>query len=186
MPGTQQLYFIAIIPCPELSEVKRGIQQHAFEHFHSRKAMAVLPHLTLKAPFRLPAGERAELVDWFCHLKTGVPPFNIRISNYGCFPNKKQPVIFLQPVVTAPLLKLHQVILQQFNSQFPALLPLPNETIFKPHFTIAYRDLKPASFQVAWQEYRLKEFQAEFAVDKIHLLHHAGKTWESLASCELT
>jgi 2'-5' RNA ligase len=49
---------------------------------------------------------------------------------------------------------------------------------FHPHLTVAFRDLKKPNYQLAWEEFKSKNFQAEFIADKITLLKHTGKVWE--------
>ena len=63
-----------------------------------------------------------------------------------------------------------------FNSIFPAYVHSV-DIDFKPHITVAYRDLTPENFSVAWQEYKDKTVNSVFHVDAIHLLEHDRKKW---------
>ncbi|MFM7858912.1 MAG: 2'-5' RNA ligase family protein, partial [Flammeovirgaceae bacterium] len=48
---------------------------------------------------------------------------------------------------------------------------------FQPHVTIAFRDLRKPMFERAWEEFKHRNFKAEFTVDSIALLKHNGKHW---------
>jgi 2'-5' RNA ligase len=51
------------------------------------------------------------------------------------------------------------------------------EKPFHPHITIAFRDLKKAIFNEAWDYYSNRLFQEEFTAESVTLLKHNGQFW---------
>ncbi|MCW3093564.1 MAG: hypothetical protein JWP81_4633 [Ferruginibacter sp.] len=179
------LYFIAIIPPPEISKDVIAFQTDFSTRFGSKAALKAMPHLTLKAPFQLPDAEHLRLLRWFQNLYFNLEPFQIELKDFGAFHNKNHPVIFLRPIINVPLYSLQKEIMRSFHFAFPALPILNLELKFTPHITLAYRDLDVISFKEAWQEYGTKKYAAEFMVDSFCLLQHNRKTWEIMESYQL-
>lgn len=176
----ENLYFIALIPHRELREQITVLKQDFATRFNSKKALKVFPHITLKAPFKLSTNAHEELIRWFNDLHLLQGQFRIQLKNFGAFDNKRNPVVFVQPVVTKELQALRQQLIASFSSAFPALLH-PVDREFHPHITIAYRDLSTVMFTKAWSEYQNKQFDASFEIDAIYLCQHDSKKWNIIA-----
>ena len=181
MPEKQGLYFIAFIPQQELCDDITGFKKDFAIRFNSRKALSVIPHITLKTPFKLPADKRNNLLTWFNNLKLAGQPFNIELNGFGSFRNKRNPVVFINPVMNSQLLSLQKQLIISFENNFPSLLE-DVDSKFTPHITIAYRDLEPARFIEAWQEYKSKAYHAIFEVKGIHLLQHDSRQWNIIST----
>lgn len=176
MTGSDQLYFIAIIPPePILSDIT-SFKQDIADRFHSKAALKIVPHITLKAPFKLPAHEHDEVIYWFKHLQISQSAFSIALNDFGAF-DKRHPVIFVQPVLTPALKSVQREIITSFKKRFPTAGLMANEKKFNPHMTIAYRDLAPTAFREAWQEYGEKQYRVSFEADRFHLLQHLSGKW---------
>lgn len=180
MPGTN-LYFIAIIPFKELRQKVTELKRDIATRFHSMKALKVVPHITLKAPFKLQILNHEALLKWFDGVKLPTQPFMVSLYGFGAFKNAHSPVIFVNPVANIPLILLQREIVNSFKVIAPALTHLVDKN-FKPHMTIAYRDLTPANFEKAWEEYRNKKFEGQFEINAVHLLQHNGSQWNIIAS----
>ena len=50
-------------------------------------------------------------------------------------------------------------------------------TLFRPHVTIAYRDIPPEVFPAMWEEFKNRKFNRSFKVESFSLLKHDGKQW---------
>jgi 2'-5' RNA ligase len=83
------------------------------------------------------------------------------------------------------LQQLQKEVLLNYSNQYPKDNISKNEKDFHPHITVAYRDLKPATFHQAWQEYSNKEYYAAFKVDDFHLLQHDSKHWNVISTLKL-
>lgn len=186
MPAYQNLYFIAIIPpqpiCNDITSFKQDIAQR----FNSRHALKTVPHITLKAPFKLLSTYDAALKDWFQNASFPVISFQQMLDGFGAFGNKKNPVIFVKPEASASLIKLQKELIQSFQNTFSFLSPTCSDKDFHPHITIAYRDLSLAHFGEAWREYGRKEYKASFTVNGLFLLQHDGTAWQPVAACALS
>jgi 2'-5' RNA ligase len=180
MPETN-LYFIAVVPFSDLQNKVNELKRDIATRFNSARALKVVPHITLKAPFLWPATSHATLLKWFDNLKLPEHSFTLALQGFGSFKNKKNPVIFIKPVANLPLTLLQRELINSFAALEPAIVQ-PIDKNFTPHMTIAYRDLTPANFEKAWEEYSHKEFEEQFEINAVHLLQHNGTQWNIIAS----
>jgi len=178
----KNLYFVAIIPPSDVCAEVLAIQRDFAARFQSSRSLKVIPHITLKAPFGYPANCHEDVLNWFNALKINVSEFFIELRNFGCFPNSKSPVIFIEPVPSHLLLTLQKKAMRQFVDSFPSEPVMELEIKFTPHLTVAYRDLNPHFFVSAWEEYSEKKFFAMFQVNEIYLLQHDGVRWNKISS----
>lgn len=177
MPDTS-LYFIAIIPPEEISSDITSFKQEMADTYSTKKALRVMPHITLKAPFTIASHRDEEVVEWFENIKTDVPPFEIKLNGFGAFDNPKNPVIFVKPEVSEEMRMVQKDILATFKKQFKSIPLHFHEEEFHPHMTIAYRDLAYAEFEKAWKIYNKKEFLVNFYNYTFYLLKHNKIQWE--------
>jgi 2'-5' RNA ligase len=178
------LFFIALIPDRDLREKIHAIKKDFSQRFESHKALKVYPHITLKAPFKCSQGGKRELLNWFSETSVQQKPFLLYLKGFGAFHNKNNPVIFINPVASNELMRIQKELMVGFNSIFPAYIH-PVDVSFKPHITVAYRDLSPQMFSHAWQEYKDKTFKDVFDVHTIYLLEHDTKKWNVIAERKL-
>lgn len=177
------LYFVAIIPPQQVCDAIIPVKLDFKERFNSRHALRLVPHITLKAPFSSP--EHHTVTDWFSNIPAGVSPFAQELKNFNCFANKRNPVIFIEPVLNEALKQLQRNIVLDFKKHFPAVPAPQNEVSFHPHMTVGYRDLSYENFGMAWNEYREKKFEATFMVENFCLLQHNRKQWNIITTCAL-
>src|SRR5438874_7853693 len=118
MSERSNLYFIAIVPPDEICEAVTTIKQDFADHFKSKKALKVIPHITLKAPFKFPVQDHTELLRWFESTPVFVHPFQQELKNFGCFANKRNPVIFIEPVMNESLAMLQKNVISHFINAF--------------------------------------------------------------------
>jgi 2'-5' RNA ligase len=175
------LFFIALIPDKDLRKKIHTIKEDFSQRFYSHKALKVYPHITLKAPFKCSAGGKKELLNWFSETSFQQKPFLLYLKGFGAFHNKNSPVVFINPMPSKELLQMQNEMMVGFSSIFPAYVH-PVDVGFKPHITVAYRDLTPENFSRAWQEYKDKPFKDVFGVHSIYLLEHNTKKWNIIAT----
>jgi 2'-5' RNA ligase len=177
----ERLYFIALLPPHDVAAQVTEFKMHIATHYNSSRALRVLPHITLKAPFKLSAAEHAGLLEWFKNLPAGILPFMVELKDFGAFANKNSPVIFVPPQMSEQLGTLQAEIIDRFAETYPKVRLNTFEHEFKPHMTIAYRDLAPKQFEEAWAVYKDKEFYARFVAERVSLLQHNGLKWNVIA-----
>jgi 2'-5' RNA ligase len=174
----ENLYFIALIPKRDLREKINVFKNDFANRFDSKKALKVYPHITLKAPFKLSSNTHTALVNWFSELRINQKSISLHLKNFGAFPNKNNPVIYVNPIVNNELQFMQKEIIASCSSFLSEDIHSV-DIKFKPHITVA--DM----FSKAWQEYRNKSFDAEFEVDAFYLLQHDTKKWSIISTYNL-
>lgn len=182
MPQQDHLYFIAVIPPQDISEEITAIKTAFAQDYDSSKALKVLPHITLKAPFSVADDA---IVEWFLQTNPGIVPFDIRLDGFGAFDKKDNPVIFIAPEDNLNLNQLQKILLDDFRKHFPNQTIMHPEWHYKSHITIGYRDLTPENFSKAWAVYQSKPYNSSFRVSSIHLLKHNRRQWNIVQSKNL-
>lgn len=173
-PPGKQLYLIAIIPPSPVLEEAQQLKEYFRDQYHSRASLNSPPHITLHMPFELKQAKEAKLIDELQAFSLGKSSFTLSLHNFSCFAPR---VIYINVASSQQLTDfqhdLHRhckVHLNLFHAQYQ---DLP----FRPHITLAFRDLKKDQFNSAWEEFKEKKFSASFLVDKITLLKHNGNHW---------
>ncbi len=77
MHEKKNLYFIALIPQQQLCEEITNFKNDFSVRFKSNKALKVIPHITLKAPFQLIVNTHDNLLKWFNNLSLIKQPFKL-------------------------------------------------------------------------------------------------------------
>lgn len=177
----QNSYFIALIPDESILGEVTAFKEDMASNYNSHKALRNLPHITLKAPFKLEAREHYTLLQWFESLRTNTESFWIELEDFGSFPNKDNPVIYVKPLMTPSLERLQKSIMTAFENAYPNITIPYTERNFHPHMTIAFRDLSPDQYARAMDIYQHKKYSANFRADKFFLLQHDGEKWNIIA-----
>jgi 2'-5' RNA ligase len=171
----EKLYFIAIVPPTPIYDEALEQKEYFKTHYNSKASLNSPPHITLHMPFRWKEKEEKELATKLEKFSKSNHPVAIKLDNFSSFPPR---VIFINIVMNEELAVLQKNlqryckrVLNLFNSNY-------KELPFHPHLTVAFRDLKKPNYQKAWEEFKSKNFQAEFIADRITLLKHTGKVWE--------
>ena len=171
----EKLYFIAIVPPTPIYDEALEQKEYFKTHYNSKASLNSPPHITLHMPFRWKEKDEMELAVKLEKFSQTNQAVSIKLDNFSSFPPR---VIFINIVMNKELETLQKNlqryckrVLNLFNSNY-------KELPFHPHLTVAFRDLKKPNYQRAWDEFKSKNFQAEFVADKITLLKHTGKVWE--------
>lgn len=174
----EHLYFIAII-VPDVVAAEIDIFKYDIrDNYGSKAALKTVPHITLKAPFKLPAEMHKGLEEWFHNIPHSSSPFHIGLENFGCFDNSYTKVIYVKPQLSAELKQLQANIIDSFSAAYPQIRMSTHEHEFTPHITIAYRDLTPENFEKAWPIYKDSQYASSFTCRSFCLLKHNGIKWE--------
>ena len=169
------LYFIAVEPHGELIDKIRAIQKDFAERFSSCKSYKNFPHITITPPFSLHDEEETALISKFKDISLTTKPFTVHLNGFGSFSNSKNPAIFIKPENESGLTTL-------FNEINSAMKSFDYKVSkFRPHLTVAYRDLSPENYQKSWQEYQSKTFRDRFEVNVVKLYKHDRKKWNEIA-----
>lgn len=169
------LYFIALIPDHIFQQEVTKIKRYIEEHYQSGHALRSPAHITLHMPFKWRDDRLENLTTPLADFSNRRPHFTVELKNFGSFPPK---VIFIQVLENPELNALQHDLVRMAGKKLKLENAQYRNRGFNPHLTIAFRDLKPATFRQAWDEFRDKEIEHSFEVESLFLLKHNGKTWD--------
>ncbi|HEX5172506.1 MAG TPA: 2'-5' RNA ligase family protein [Cyclobacteriaceae bacterium] len=173
--GHQSNYFIAIVPPSPVYEQAQNLKLHFRDNYQSKASLNSPPHITLHMPFRWKEKKEDDLINTLSDFTADFSSFSICLKNFSCFSPK---VIFID-IETSPRLNELQTQLHKFCKRELNIFNADyKEQPFYPHITLAFRDLKKPAFHKAWEEFKDKDFRADFLVEQITLLKHTGKVWQ--------
>ncbi len=175
MQKLQQLYFIAIV-CPEpLQSEITAIKNYFFEKYNCIVALKSPAHISLIPPFELKHHSEDELIPYLQNFKIDIPEIKITLNDFGHFQKR---TVFIDIEKSDAMFQL-QLALQHHLKQY--LLHLKNQSHFRPHITVANRDIKPNEFDEAWSIFREKKFSNSFQCRQFVLLKLTEKKWHAIA-----
>lgn len=172
------LYFIALIPPQQVCAEVTAFKEHIAARYNSKKALRVIPHITLKSPFAISPNRDTEMRQWFKGLTLHLPPFIVHLDGFGTFENPANPVLFVKPELSNALKALQHGVIAAFTEKFDTIPVHHHEHDFHPHITIAYRDILPDTFTKARAEFIDKKYSASFTCASYYLLKHDGSRWQ--------
>jgi 2'-5' RNA ligase len=173
-----QRFFVALLP-PELIQDQVRQIQSDFEFRYSTKAtLKAPPHITLIPPFELSKDRIEPLqieLEKFAKTRS---PFMINLSGFAAFPPR---VIYLDVVPNSVLPNLYVDMAATLVNTLSIIDPYASRP-FVPHMTVAFRDLTPDNFELAWAEFRDRKINFEFEATNLALLEHDGQKWNVLSN----
>lgn len=177
-----QKYFIAIIPPePVLSEIEK-VKLNISEKYNNKSSLRSPAHITLHMPFEMKEVKEENLIQKLSEFKFS-KKISVELKNYSCFEPK---VIFIDVMSNETLNILQKELVFHVKSNLNIFNQYEDKRAYHPHVTIAFRDLKKTDFYLANEEYKNKNFNAEFEVRSFFLLKHTGKVWLPLKEFSFT
>lgn len=174
MPATSNhMYFVAIVPPEPILADLQQMKLYFRDRYASSKSLNSPPHITLLAPFVVPEALQPELNYTLSEAGRTTEPFQIRLRHFGSFSDK---VIFVDVVKNEALSALREKLVTVMKSN-PAFNYNYDKREFRPHVTLAFRDLSRQDFQDAWKEFKHTRYEAAFEAKTLSLLKHDGKAW---------
>lgn len=170
-----KLYFIAIVPPSPVFEQAQALKVHFRDQYNSKASLNSPPHITLHMPFQWKEKKEDDLIVTLNNFTINKSGFNLKLKNFSCFSPK---VIFIDVETNQHLKTLHEDLHRTYKKELNIFNADYKEQPFYPHLTLAFRDLKKPAFHKAWEEFKDREFNADFKVNKIMLLKHTGKIWQ--------
>jgi 2'-5' RNA ligase len=167
-------YFIAIIPPAPIFEEALTLKQYFQTTYNSKAALNSPPHITLHMPFWWKKEKEDQLVSQLKRFAEKYDPIKICLDNFSAFTPR---VIYINVTESEALNQFQKSIHRFCKTELNIFNANYKELPFHPHLTLAFRDLKKDAFKEAWEEFKTKEYKAEFMADKFSLLKHDGKKW---------
>lgn len=169
-------FFIALLPPPDVQAYATELKLYFRDRYHSKAALKSPPHITLQAPFEWPDQTLEQLTATLSSFAPQLPSIPIQVSGFGSFPPR---VIYLAVEQTPALMAVQTDLSRYLAETLEIIDPRSRTRPFRPHLTVAFRDLKPATFRIAWPEFENKDVQFTFSVSDLTLLIHTGQRWET-------
>lgn len=173
-PNRPRRFFIALLPPPPIQDYATQIKQEFCDRYSSKAALRSPPHITLQPPFEWALDDIDQVkhqLQVFASRHSSLP---IQLSGFGAFPPR---VIYIDVVRSSELLELQRNLMAHLEETLDIVHPVSKQRPFAPHMTVAFRDLKPASFRIAWPEFENRELEFEFMASALTLLLHDGQRW---------
>ncbi len=169
-----KLYFVALVPGEPVYSRVLDLKKEVCTRFASKAALRSPPHITLHMPFQWPQEKEARLASSLTTLAAEIAVFDVSLQGFGAFPPR---VIYVQVEESEPLRALQQAVQKNARSRWH-IYPKQDSRPFRPHMTIAFRDLKKPVFAAAWATFASRRFTGTFPANEICLLKHNGKSWD--------
>lgn len=174
-------YFIALRPPVQLENEIRSFQKEFALNYRSSRQLNIPVHITLIAPFQIEENKEPELKKVLQEFASAKHPFTVQLMNFSCFDKR---VIYLSVLEDSELMEL-QTALSQWTIEKRFTRPVSGDSKFRPHITLANRDLDKNNFELAWSDFKDRKFTASFATKEICLYRHDGKIWQLAGTFEL-
>jgi 2'-5' RNA ligase len=164
----ESLFFVAILPPPEISADIDEIRKQCSVDYQVYSALKPPVHITLIPPFKLDLALENKLVTSLQHCRN-FRPFEQELHDYDGFPPK---VIFIRANKSPGITELHKNIKTKIRPYLKE-----SQGSINPHITIAYRDVEEHVYEKIMEAYSKRHFRVNFNVNKFSLLKHDGKKW---------
>lgn len=171
---SQRLFFIALVPPPEIQDYANDIKQYFADNYSSKQAQKSPPHITLQPPFQWQDAHLSHLeaaLREFCFQQQSI---SVTLSGFAAFPPR---VIYINVVRRQELLSLQAELMTHMETKLEIIDKVGKKRPFAPHMTVAFRDLTKPNFHVAWPEFAHRQLHFEFVAEKLTLLSHDGRRW---------
>ncbi len=175
MKEDHSLYFFAIIPPEKVQASVTEIKENFKDRYNAKHALKSPPHITLIPPFEYKYSVEKRLIENLELFSSEESSFTQKLENFGTFPPK---VIYIRVVKSDHLFNMYRRF-GKFMAKNLGLKSIFHDfRKFKPHMTVAFRDLTKKNFYLAKSEYEEKQISFIYEVESINLLKHNGKFWD--------
>lgn len=173
-PNRPHRFFIALLPPLPIQDYATQIKQDFCDRFSSKAALRSPPHITLQPPFEWTLADINQVKQQLQAFASRHSSLPIQLTGFGAFPPR---VIYIDVVRSSELLELQRNLMTHLEETLGIVHLVSKQRPFAPHMTVAFRDLKPASFRIAWPEFENRELEFEFTASALTLLLHDGQRW---------
>ena len=177
-----QRWFIALLPPQEMQDYANAVKQYFAETYASKKAFSSPPHVTIQPPFVWELSDRPRLEASLREFAAARSAFPVTLSGFAAFPPR---VIFIDVQLSPDLLQLHDDLVAYLETALGIVDRREQSRPFRPHMTVAFRDLTKENFRRAWPEFQNRAIELAgqpqdpycFQADRLTLLQHDGRRW---------
>ena len=171
---------MAIIPPEPVRREIQAIKVEIAEKYQTERALRSPPHITLVPPFRFDEESIEIPLQEVRKLASEFTPFVLKTKALGTFAPR---VVFLEVEESQTLSSLHFALKQYFESL--ELKSLKFHPVYRPHITLAFRDLEPPDFEAIVNTYADRKWNYRFEVKSLWLLRNRERSWEVVEEVSL-
>lgn len=167
-------FFVALLPPEPIQADVTQIKQQFKETYNSSAALRSPPHITLQAPFEWPLAEIPKLHRQLRAFAESRSPLEVDLSGFAAFPPR---VIYIDVMKTVELASLQRDLADHLRHTLAIDDPKAKTRAFRPHMTVAFRDLSVKQFKAAWPLFQERIYEQTFIVTELTVLQHDGRRW---------
>ena len=168
-------YFVGILPTGEVLDDAWKYKNYFAEKYNSKASLNSSPHITLHMPFRWKTVKKDILINSLNKLARDHSAFELKTCDFSCFAPRS---IFINIEETPRLIDLQSNLEKEFKQSLKLLNANYRGYAFKPHITLAFRDIRKPEFEKAWNEFKGLKYQKSFDASQLTLFKHDGKLWQ--------
>jgi 2'-5' RNA ligase len=167
-------YFIALVPEGEIQEKASQVKEDLKCKFNLKYALKSPAHITLKMPFLWNENKETELVRQISRFSDGFEPFSLKLKGFWHFGNR---VIYIDVFNSKELNELQSELAKYCQQQLNLVKELSDRN-YKPHMTVAFKDIKSKRFEEYWTFVKKMKFNEEYLVHQLALLKKVEGKWK--------
>jgi 2'-5' RNA ligase len=174
-PVRLPLFFVGLIPQGQPKAIINNAKHLNADRFQSRQALKAPPHITIIPPFRLEEEKVRTMVgEVFRHFSST----DGLVVKFGGVSSFEQRTIYLD-VLPDPALNAFDLKAKELVANQPELFPnVRFHDAFRPHITLANRDILPESFTQMKHFLETLPYPTESNNLKLEVLHLERGRWE--------
>lgn len=170
---TRTLYFWAIVAEGHAQTELTRLKQLASNQFGCHHALRSPAHITLIPPIRLTAAKCDELTPAIRQVAERIQPFQVRLKGINGFAPR---VVYVDVQPCNQLDQLQERLLAAFDLH--DLIKNDSLNPFRPHVTLAFRDLHEDQYDVVLEFFRGMEICFDWSVFRLSRLHYHMDGWK--------
>ncbi|MCZ4244850.1 2'-5' RNA ligase family protein [Pedobacter punctiformis] len=168
----ENLFLVCIIPPVSIVEDIDLIRNDISAKYNVHESLKRPAHITLYNPVKLSSALQEQkffdALERACFMNT----FEQVLKNFSAFAPH---TIYIDVEKNDEIMKLQGQIKKELKPL--ALLPEKNNFKFTPHLTIAFKDVKPETFESIMNEYQEKQFKRTFTINNFSVYKYMDKRW---------
>lgn len=153
------------------------------QHYGCKSGFQTPPHVTLVPPFFAAGPETLDEIEKSLgEFSMTMRGFKTRLEGFDAFGDR---TVFISPVSDPAWEAAHRAIYQKLGHDMPGLIQ-PDKRPFRPHMTIANRDIPAGTSGEMLSYLRSVGMSVEFPVDNISLYEFINGVWRERCRWPLT
>jgi 2'-5' RNA ligase len=167
-------------PDSDLQEKINKLREVFAAKFNSKKAIIFKPHITIAERVLIPKDRLDDFAGRISVVCRATQPITSNTSEMEFVVNTKAPfdnpyVVWIAAVKTKEFVALNRKIDKGIYEGLKR--PSMKSSVYRPHFTLAYRDLTKDNFEKAKEYFSNKKYDTkfEFTINSLHWVLHKSK-----------